>query len=100
MIREIPELRLTAGQQGGIGYAPTLVKLGRWYAVSDSRERKAPPELQQILKFQRRFLSVYGYRRNPQWHPQSWVWKRWHGGVPRLTWAEVAEQAGVKLEEG
>lgn len=89
----IPCLTLVLAQQGGIGYPPIIVKLDRWYAVDDSRERKVPKEIRDRLEYQKR-LKPYGRKPDKYWHPQQWVWNKWYS-APRLTWDEVAEKAGV-----
>jgi hypothetical protein len=93
---KIPYLTLIAGQQGGIGYPPIIVRLkGRWYAVEGSRRQRPPDKLENILWYQR-LLKPYNRPRDPYWHTQSFVWKRWHN-APRLTWDKIVEM--VKDEQ-
>jgi len=96
---KIPYLILTTGQQGGIGYPPIIIKFkNRWYAISDSRDKKIPQELE--LEHIKRFQSNYGFKLNPLWKTQSFVWKKWHTG-PFLTWDKLKEKIRneyIKLE--
>jgi hypothetical protein len=86
---DIPYLTLTLGQQGGIGFPPSIVKLDRWYAVSDSRGNRPIERLQNLLVYQRMYP-----KKDRHWHSQEWVMKKWMN-APRLTWDEIAEKAGV-----
>lgn len=88
----IPYLCLTMGQQGGIGYPPVIVQhKKRWYAISDSREKRAPEEIELFLEHIKMFLSSYGHKRNPKWHPQTFVMTKWRN-APKLTWEELKNQ--------
>lgn len=86
--KPIPFLTLTLGQQGGIGNPPVIVKLEKWYAISDSREIQPPEELD--LEYQS-LLKPYRYAPMKYYHPQTWTWKKWHS-APRITWAELLEK--------
>lgn len=88
---KIPYLTLTAGQQGGLGYPPVIVKLDKWYAVEDSRDRKPPAKVEPLLAYQRMWKSNYDHSPDRDWHDQGWVWKKWHW-APRLTWDQVLEK--------
>lgn len=94
-MKQIPYLILTDGQQGGVGYPPVLVKMDRWYAVSDSRKTPKPRGLESFLQKQKLNIS-YPWKPDPFYHPQTWVYRKWHS-APRLTWVEVLEkcEAGV-----
>jgi len=94
----IPCMSLTLAQQGGIGYPPVIVKLDRWYAVSDSRMRKPPRELEPLLWWQRLWRSPYDHRRDPYFHSQIWVYRKYES-APCLTWQEVMDRVmqGTKV---
>ena len=83
---QIPYLTLTYGQQGGIGYPPVIIKLDQWYAVSDSRGQRYPPEILPKLWHQRSYP-----KRDPFYHSQSWVSRKWVS-APRLTWDEITKK--------
>lgn len=85
---------LTAGQQGGIGYPPVVVRLekpinGRKiYAIDNSRVAKIP-ELINVCVYPRRF-SEYGHQVNKEWRSQQWTWTAWCKS-PRITWDELID---------
>ena len=85
----IPYLVLTFCQQGGIGYPPVLIRLDKWYAVSDSRDRKYPIEIAPLLWYQRSYP-----KRDKYFHDQKWVYNKWLSS-PQLTWDEVVKKVGL-----
>lgn len=90
-IVKIPCLCLTLGQQGGIGYPPVIIKLDRWYAVTDSRMRAEPTKLTSVLSYQRMWRTPYDHRPDKFFHGQGWVLRKW-STAPQLTWDDVVER--------
>jgi len=94
---------LTAGQQGGIGWPPVIVRLiepykGRKiYGISNSREKRIPAEINLIslIGNSNIWLSPYGFKKNPEWRSQQWCLTWWHK-APQITWDELMKILGIK----
>lgn len=87
---------LTAGQQGGIGYPPAVIRFeksirGRKiYGIDNSRVAKTPEIIEQVVNYPRMFVSDYDKTKNKEWRSQQWVWNKWHNS-PRITWDELID---------
>ena len=87
---------LTAGQQGGIGWPPVIVRLiesykGRKiYGISNSREKKVPKDLNQFFEYPSMFTSLYSHIKNPEWRSQQWCLTWWHK-APQITWNKLIQ---------
>jgi len=80
----IPYISITLGQQGGLGWPPCIIFWrGRWWAVADSRDKRPPTIVDEVLEHCRALRP-----RHPKWHTQGWALRKLNS-APQTTWAEV-----------
>lgn len=72
------EISITLCQQGGIGALPRLIKIDKWYAISDSRESR-PSQF------------FWDNTENDKYHSQRWALRKFKE-LPQITQKEVEER--------
>jgi len=81
-MRKFRKYSLFVGQQGGIGYPPVVVKVGKKvYAIGDSRYKKEPHDL---IPFEKPLPSLFAKKRT-EFRTQAWVLKQWQTAKV-ITW--------------
>ena len=72
------QISVSLGQQGGIGNLPRLIKIDKWYAISDSRYAESS-------------IWFWENTENDSTHSQSWALRKFRE-LPQITQEEAEEK--------